>query len=220
MISGWHPTDVSSSSSFTKSLELIIGVWPRPTITWRNFACVRFSRKYANGSTVSFHSIRQGLLPVTSLLKFWFRHFTKWPWHSLKILAVWHCRPQIFLFLACDLQMNSAPDENGHYLRDISAILEAPWRVTAELNEMVQYSNMGVGVTSHHITITHCHWMQQPHVHLPPLHHYQQRLHGHVTTMWHDVTKAGGKRRGQGWAVVPIPNNWYDVFYILKIMLY
>ena len=38
--------------------------------------------------------------------------------------------------------MSSAHYENHHDNRDISAIWRAPWRVTAELNEMVQYQNV------------------------------------------------------------------------------
>ena len=86
-----------------------------------------------------------------------------------------------------------------------------------------------VPVTSHHITHNHLPHNHLPHNHFPPLLHHYQQPHGHIMTTRHDVTKAPhiyddrhdnvtqhnegrGKRCGQGWAVMPIPNNWYEVF--------
>ena len=45
-----------------------------------------------------------------------------------------------FINLSHDHQMNSAPNKNYRDYRDISGFWRALWRVTAELNEMVQYS--------------------------------------------------------------------------------
>ena len=72
---------------------------------------------------------------------------------------------------------------------------------------------------SHHITSHVLHTSHVPFTttlhHSPPLHHYQRRPHGqhynnttrhnegrrrphgHITTTRHDITKAGGKRRGR-----------------------
>jgi hypothetical protein len=48
----------------------------------------------------------------------------------------------LYIYLPHVHQMISAPEEFDHDFCDISAILEAPWRMTAELNEMVQYFRM------------------------------------------------------------------------------
>ena len=44
-----------------------------------------------------------------------------------------------FLYLEHVHQMILAPDGIDHDLHDISTFWRAPWRVTAELNEIVQY---------------------------------------------------------------------------------
>jgi len=44
----------------------------------------------------------------------------------------------IFNAFSSNFQMISALDQNLRYLRYISAILRAAWRVTAELNEILQ----------------------------------------------------------------------------------
>ena len=46
-----------------------------------------------------------------------------------------------FINWSHDHQMNSAPNKNYRDYRDISGFWRASWRVTAELNEMVQYSH-------------------------------------------------------------------------------
>jgi len=53
--------------------------------------------------------------------------------------AVQRRRPQILLYWDCDHQTVSALEKIARYNRYISAILKAAWRVTAELNEIVQY---------------------------------------------------------------------------------
>ena len=96
-----------------------------------------------DASTVPFQSIWQGLWCVTGLPKFWFQ----WPskvvmtypnfWEIFGSLAPHATRN--FLYYSHDYQMNSAHHKNRCDNCDISAFWRVPWRVTAELNEMVQY---------------------------------------------------------------------------------
>ena len=48
------------------------------------------------------------------------------------------CGQIFFKFFFCYLKKISSPRQNDRDHRDISSIFEGPWRVTDELNEMVQ----------------------------------------------------------------------------------
>jgi len=91
-------------------------------------------------STVVFHSIRQGLWRITALLKFLFRHFQNLAVTRPKIRQYSAAGRKILPCWAFDHQTVSALEKNLHYKHYISAILEAVWRVTAELNEILQYA--------------------------------------------------------------------------------
>ena len=90
--------------------------------------------------TVPFHSIQQASWPVTELPKFGFGRRPKWPWHGEifrqstarghEKLRIQVCRGNLFR----QVQLRRRDD------CDISVFGRHPWRVTAELNEMVQYS--------------------------------------------------------------------------------
>ena len=94
---------------------------------------------FCRQSTVVFHSIRQGLWRVTALPKFLFRHFQNLAVTRPKIRRYCAAGRKILLCWASDHQTVSALKKNLCYKRYISAILEAAWRVTAELNEILQY---------------------------------------------------------------------------------
>ena len=55
---------------------------------------------------------------------------------------------EFYLYLARDHQMNSSLYKIFRDYRDISAFLRAPWRVTDELIEMVQYAEVMVPIRS------------------------------------------------------------------------
>jgi hypothetical protein len=93
-------------------------------------------------STVVFHSIRQGPWRVTALPKFWFRHLQNLGVTTPEIRQYSAAGRKILPCWDCDHQTVSAQEKNLCYQRYISAILKAAWCVTAELNEIVQYSNL------------------------------------------------------------------------------
>jgi len=68
-----------------------------------------------------------------------------------------------------------------------------PW-VTWPLPAPTPVWGMGT-VTSHHVTERGNH--TSTYHYLPPLHHYQQQPHGHITTTQHDTTKARGNDVGR-----------------------
>ena len=93
-------------------------------------------------NTVPFRSIRQAMLHVTCLPKFWIRHMGEMTVTYIHIRQIF----TIFLrFLKPFLRflfMVSALGQNDRYNRYISAFLEWLLRVTAELIEMAQYTEI------------------------------------------------------------------------------
>ena len=89
--------------------------------------------------TVPFQSIRQAPWCVTGSPEFWFRQ-------PPKVAVTYRDFGEIFGSLAPQAtnffyihQMNSARSQNHRDVTKISAVRGSPWRVTAELIEMVQY---------------------------------------------------------------------------------
>ena len=89
-------------------------------------------------STVPFQSIRQPPLRVTHLPKFWFRHFVQVTVTSPKKFGRWPPEAQKIRVYGVALPKYLALCQNDRYLYYISALWEAPLRVTAELIEMAQ----------------------------------------------------------------------------------
>ena len=90
-------------------------------------------------STVVFHSIRQGLWHVTAQPKFWFQHSQNLAVTRPEIRQYSAAGRKIILCWDSDHQTVPALEKIARYYRYLSAILKAAWRVTAELNEILQY---------------------------------------------------------------------------------
>jgi len=94
------------------------------------YTCSRTAKRKPT-NTVLNHSIRQALWPVTTTTKFWFRHITIYG-RICKLLRVprpiFGCFGADFRRFCCDPC-------------DLSSNREGLWPVTAELNDLVQYTN-------------------------------------------------------------------------------
>ena len=101
--------------------------------------------------TVVFHSIRQGLWRVTAQPKFWFQHSQNLAMTRPEIRQYTAAGRKIILCWDSDHQTVSALEKNACYHRYISAILKAAWRVTAKLNEILQYLRLSMAHALLHI---------------------------------------------------------------------
>ena len=72
--------------------------------------------------------------------------------------------------------------EHGYGFRQVWV-----WVLSHHITSPSPIMSLNHPLTYHHSTTTNNRWWP----------------HGHVTTTWHDATKAGGKRCGQGWASCP-----------------